>query len=395
MPQPQFDLMCKLADFMRRNTGDDTLLIIYYAGHGLVNSKVNPGQLELAGSMSPGQQVPKASVIWNWAGTPPPFLSLFPNIDPTTEPMLQATDAHVLEIFDACYAGDLGQLTVRGGFCPKSFEFIAAASGASTTPGPGETSFTHALIWALKWFHNARNKRPKFTINDLVDKIRECPTFPKDQRPAVFPRNTGRIERIVLTPLPKDRDCIEPQRLKANNNIQSAVKRCHLQLNLIFEQCPRDDHIEVLIELMRQGKVKGLEISRVSWLGLRPDPANEAVRSFEEIWRSRSNSQTPQSIMMSVSTTLNKVKDIITVNVASPHVSISSGTVQDETPPDSAQDAREISERSVSYHLGMIMKHCGAVTSSEKGIMTQRVALCSVPLIVLGLLFIVKWRPFR
>jgi len=98
--------------------------------------------------------------------------------------------------------------------------------------------------------------------------------------------------------------------------------------------------------------------------------------------------------MMALSATLNKVN----VNVASPHVSISSATVQDETPPDSAQGAQEIGERSMSYHLGMIMKHCRAVagrTFSEKAIMTQRFALCSVPVVVLGLLLIVKRRSFR
>jgi hypothetical protein len=321
----------------------------------------------------------------------------FANVDPTLEYMLQATRAHVLEIFDACYAGDLGQLNVRGGFCPKSFEFIAAASAGSTTAGPGENSFTHALIWALKWFHSPRHNCQKFTINDLVDKIRECPTFPKDQRPSVFPRNTGRIERIILTPLPKDRRYIEPQRLESNDDIASAVKRCHLQLNFVFEQCPNPDHIELLIGLMKQGKVKGLEISRISWIGLRQDRANEAVSRFEELWRSRSNSQSPQPVVMSLIQTLNRVNDI-TVNVAPPHLSISSDITQDETPPGSASQVQEIGEGSISYHIGMIVKHCRAVTRrtfSEKIITIQRVALCSVPVIVLGSFLIVKRRSFR
>jgi hypothetical protein len=77
MPQPQFDLFSRLADFMKRNNDDDTLLIIYYAGHGLVNRKENPGQLQLSGSRPPGDEVPKASVIWNWAGMPPPSLVSF------------------------------------------------------------------------------------------------------------------------------------------------------------------------------------------------------------------------------------------------------------------------------------------------------------------------------
>ncbi|KAI4175771.1 MAG: hypothetical protein LQ343_001384 [Gyalolechia ehrenbergii] len=165
-----------IADFVFDEDGPSTLLLVYYAGHGTPGHQ--PGRLELS-----SKRVPTVdrldTVVWNLA-----------------EAALQQTKADVLEIFDCCYAGDLG----RGrGFGTRCFEFLGATSSGATTRCPGPASFTSGLIWALEVL---AKEHERFTTTTLANKIRQAPNFPKKQVPTLQERNDlSSLRRIVVAPL--------------------------------------------------------------------------------------------------------------------------------------------------------------------------------------------------
>jgi hypothetical protein len=172
-----------------------------------------------------------------------------------TEANLQDTYADVLVIFDCCYAGDLGRagrstrsVFLVNQFCMqlsnfgrifRSFEYLAATSASSTTPSPGDRSFTSALIWALKEFAEEETPR-KFTTTELVNKIREGPFFPPNQVPTLMARDPHSVQRIVLAPLPSGE--------KTGPTIDESprtVPAC-LELRFFFDKEPQERELEDL-----------------------------------------------------------------------------------------------------------------------------------------------------
>ncbi|KAI4270249.1 MAG: hypothetical protein L6R38_007192 [Xanthoria sp. 2 TBL-2021] len=176
---PQVLVNKTIADFVYENDGPSTLLLVYYAGHGTPGQR--QGSLELTGKRSPTIDDP-ATVVWNFA-----------------EAALQQTQAHILEIFDCCYAGDLGRGSGGRGFGARCFEFLGATSSGATTKAPGPGSFSSGLIWALGVL---ARESDKFTTTTLVNKIREAPNFPKKQVPILYERtDLSSLQRIVIAPL--------------------------------------------------------------------------------------------------------------------------------------------------------------------------------------------------
>lgn len=178
------------------------------------------------------------------------------------ESNLQHIDADVFEIFDCCYAGDLG----RGrGFSTRQFEFLAATSAGSTTKGPGKHSFTSGLIWALKQLAKTKGR---FTTSQLTRKIRECPDFPGRQVPSLIERNAASVERIVLAPLSELRE-------KGGEESDNVSKnRELLDLKFILDKCPTEGEIIELakgVNMMIQ--TKDFVVHRVIWGGLNPWPS--------------------------------------------------------------------------------------------------------------------------
>lgn len=100
--------------------------------------------------------------------------------------------ADILGIFDCCDAGSLTNL--RG---PLRFEYLGACEVHGLTQPASESSFTRALIWALKKF--ATFKKPFFSVGQLRRKIVEAPHFPKDQWPTTGQR-FDRPDSIILAP---------------------------------------------------------------------------------------------------------------------------------------------------------------------------------------------------
>lgn len=185
-PQAQANLA--VAQFVHLNDKEDTLFIVYYAGHGSPGK--DRGHLNMTGRRrQEGKRVAQQFSHFNWN---------------SVENLLSMTRADVFLIFDCCHASDLGRDSV---FNSRSFEYLAASTSPYTR-SPGKQSFTSALIWALEKLaqppREASQASPMFTTSKLAKKISECPDFPEEQNPSLTTRDIEAWQHIILAPLPAD-----------------------------------------------------------------------------------------------------------------------------------------------------------------------------------------------
>jgi hypothetical protein len=321
----QVHLKRELGDFVDDHDDEDTLLIIYYAGHGFVRN-INPGQMELMGWRGPRESGSANKIFWN-----------------KVENLLDETSSDVLEIMDCCYAGDLGELK-RGQptFCNRSFEYIAATSAGNETNSPGETSFTSALIWALNYFALPESRK-NFIVTDLVKKIRECPDFPKDQVPVSSPRNVGKIDRMVLSPLPTDEEAIQARK-NTNAELPPLSTRYHVHLNFDFNALPTIRDIEDLANELRNLRKRGLDVSRISWQGIHWGLTPVVLKAADQFYRpvrERQRSQASRTSTSTISPTIN----IDNMNFVVPEINTST----------SATTSQQADLQSASFHLRMFL----------------------------------------
>ncbi|MCJ1401715.1 hypothetical protein MMC11_004932 [Xylographa trunciseda] len=252
-----------VAKFVSDEDRPKRLLIVYYAGHGTPGHM--PGHLELFGRSNPRMvQGELNKVIWNRA-----------------EDLLQDTQADVLEIFDCCYAGNLGNVRSTP---TRAFEYLAATAPGATTRSPGPESFTTALIWALKAF--VAEGKP-FTTQQLVNKIKNggAPGFPHNQKPVLSKRGERNSAGfIMLEPIRKDVDrlaLIRARSLSSSHDMGAAVI---LNLKFMFETRPSEAQVEILGKALNDAmQTHDLRVSRIIWGGLRSWPRimlAEAVQRF-------------------------------------------------------------------------------------------------------------------
>ncbi|MCJ1431894.1 hypothetical protein MMC27_001250 [Xylographa pallens] len=252
-----------VAKFVSDEDRPKRLLIVYYAGHGTPGHM--PGHLELYGKSTPRMvQGELNKVIWNRA-----------------EDLLQDTQADVLEIFDCCYAGNLGNVRSPP---TRAFEYLAATAPGATTRSPGPESFTSALIWALKAL--VAEGRP-FTTQQLVNKIKNggAPGFPNNQKPVLSKRGEkNSAGYIMLEPIRKEVDrlaLIRARSLSSSHDMGAAVL---LNLKFMFETRPSEAQVEILGKALNDAMQNhDLHVSRIMWGGLHSWPRfmmAEAVQRF-------------------------------------------------------------------------------------------------------------------
>ncbi|KAF2028208.1 hypothetical protein EK21DRAFT_114122 [Setomelanomma holmii] len=163
-----------LSSFMEEHDESNTLLIFYYAGHGLYEN----GTVVFTGSTAQQneEQRERDNVAWSSA-----------------EHNIKAKSADVLVIFDCCSAGGFGGY--RSAKQPP-FQCIAACGSRERTLKPGPNSFTSALIWALE---QLRTQHP-FTSRTLLEKIEEYSGLPKKQRPELLRRDEYNDAIVWIAP---------------------------------------------------------------------------------------------------------------------------------------------------------------------------------------------------
>ncbi|MCJ1283851.1 hypothetical protein MMC26_003182 [Xylographa opegraphella] len=252
-----------VAKFVSDEDRPKRLLIVYYAGHGTPGHM--PGHLELFGKSTPRMvQGELNKVIWNRA-----------------EDLLQDTQADVLEIFDCCYAGNLGNVRSPP---TRAFEYLAATAPGATTRRPGPESFTSALIWALKAL--VAEGRP-FTTQQLVNKIKNggAPGFPNNQKPVLSKRGEkNSAGYIMLEPIRKDVDRLSLIRARSLSSPHDMGAAVLLNLKFMFETRPSEAQVEILGKALNEAmQNRDLRVNRIMWGGLHSWPRfmmAEAVQRF-------------------------------------------------------------------------------------------------------------------
>ncbi|KAL8717669.1 MAG: hypothetical protein Q9225_005106 [Loekoesia sp. 1 TL-2023] len=252
----------RVAGFVGDHDGLNTLLIVYYAGHGKPGE--NFGSLELMGKTSPNSHRDKNkrtrnSIVWN-----------------KTEELLRPAEADVLEIFDWT------QLT---GY--RLFEYLAATRPQDTTELPGDKSFTSALIWALERMVEEK-PQGRFTTKELLDKIKtDAPNFPKDQTPVLSDRDDTKhpAGRIMLHPLQADRTMNERS---GPVPAMEPAEGHRVTLHFEFGKKPSDERLWSLGERVNEVFERHtFQVHRVRWGGMNRTTFGLAARRFQAPLRKR------------------------------------------------------------------------------------------------------------
>ena len=235
-----------VASWVDEYDGLKTLLVVYFAGHGKAGDQI--GELIINGHKESPSDVRRYlnKVVWN-----------------ITESCLHEIQSDVLQIFDCCYAGALG----TRGTSSQSFEYLAATGAEDTTDSPGDTSFTAALIWALKRL--VRESWVRFTTTDLLTEILKAPNFPEDQKPVLSKRRENPTnERIMLHPLrPESPIDGTSSRGPRHKRLQQDV----VTLKFVFESRPSVEDIHKLgSDLNHVVRNNELHVNRIAWGGIQP-----------------------------------------------------------------------------------------------------------------------------
>ena len=242
----QAQINLQVATFVANEDRPKRLLIVYYAGHG------TPGNIEGHLELVSGKRTPRDvrdklnKVIWNRA-----------------EDLLQDTRADVLEIFDCCYAGNLGTRSPA----TRAFEYLAATAAGSTTKSPGLDSFTSALIWALKALVKEKGC---FTTQQLMHKIKQnAPNFPPGQTPVLSKRgDQNSASFITLEPILKDKDNADLVRARSRSAHDTGVPEV-LTLKFVLESRPEVSEVERLGQALNEMmESHNFRVNRIMWGGL-------------------------------------------------------------------------------------------------------------------------------
>lgn len=181
----------------------------------------------------------------------------------------------------------------------RLFEYLAAAKDQGLTHFPGATSFTSALIFALKRLVRDK-KKGRFTTDELLRNIKTAPNFPKDQTPVMSNRDNKKTSagRIMLHPLRKHRLS------RVATSEECTIRRVTgylMTLHFHFGDKPPDDHIITIgRNLNKIFERNVLEVHGVRWGGMKATPVTRATRQFQKNLmkrRASSRSQRPTIIL--------------------------------------------------------------------------------------------------
>lgn len=246
--KPQHQINRFLSTFVEKHDGPNTLLIVYYTGHGVYRE--DHKYLELTASLNP--RVKKgfnndARCNWNKA-----------------EEILRSEDVEcdVLTILDTCYSSNLAKSAKEQ---TRTFELLSACAIDATTAAPGENSFTRALIDALNELLIQFGDRPftTFHLNQriLLDKRRH------DTPSQLWFRLQHHERHIRLAPLKPE------QQLERVSPGLGHLPKGYLTLRFALrDESLNQQQIEFLtMNLSKAFNKKALVgLRRIDWLGIKP-----------------------------------------------------------------------------------------------------------------------------
>ncbi|KAI9653001.1 MAG: hypothetical protein M1821_007754 [Bathelium mastoideum] len=282
----QIQMAASLVNFVREfeRNSESVLLIIYYAGHGWAQGAQESAakHLYLAGSafflkitlwkltvvyrkvtQATENQEKRNRIMWKEA-----------------EQNIKDAEADVLLIFDCCHAGWMCRSNE-----PHRYEVLAACTADAKTHIPGESSFTSALIWALKKLYNRKDK-PYFRTTELVQAITECPQFPQDQHPFVKER-VHETDHIALAPRASEKQPLNND-IEKGEQAQPPVKISYYDLRFHANDLSDEELISFGTKLKELAASRQLPAHRVSLLGKNSVWKShrwQAAAAYGNIWR--------------------------------------------------------------------------------------------------------------
>jgi hypothetical protein len=178
------------------------------------------------------------------------------------ETLLRDRKGDVFAIFDCCDAGSLCH--PRG---PLRFEVLGACCYEQTTSPPGRTSFTTALIWALRQLKDSPNGW--FTSLELQHKIKQYKDFPKDQIPHLSHREleSAGLDHIVLAPINPDQ-LLDQKEQQASPRVDSQL----VDLRFHFHENISEEILKSLATYLRpllKQHNKNIPVKRVTFIAKR------------------------------------------------------------------------------------------------------------------------------
>jgi Caspase domain len=290
-----------VADWVYEYDGPKSLLIVYFAGHGRPGKS---GELEIAGHKSPSDLRSYLNKV----------------VRNRTKTCLVGLASDVLQIFDCCFAG----IVETRGSNSRASEFLAATAGDATTPKPGKSSFTTALIWALR---ELVNEKRRFSTSDLTSKITEAPDFPRDQKPILC--KCGRSgfgeqqQLIVLEPLrdsalqsPTSRNISPP--LQYDDSGHEVIT-----LKFVFATRSEQSDIRNLGKDMNHVVARNnLKINRILFAGIQPkrnDMVFKAISRFRAMGRKFSGGGTNNAAASLIQNMENDIEEHVLDRINSHH----------------------------------------------------------------------------
>jgi len=249
--KPQHQLNKHISQFICEHDGAQSLLIVYYTGHGVYQESTKT--LELTGTPNPEESkglINTAHASWNMAE------------EQLRQPIVEAD---VLTILDTCYSSNLVKSSRQQ---EKKFELLSACYFDETTAAPGPNSYTRAFIDAAKYFLDNDPKRPISTFS-LTQRINE------DKRRIDTPSHLwGRSrnpqpnqEHIFLTPLtPSKADALHEYRPRAQSYLTLRFGLRHTSLN----QAQIDYMAKLLTKALNNKESIGLR--RIDCIDMKPAP---------------------------------------------------------------------------------------------------------------------------
>ncbi|KAF2868967.1 hypothetical protein BDV95DRAFT_578018 [Massariosphaeria phaeospora] len=243
--KPQHQLNRYLTAFVETHDGPNTLLIVYYTGHGVFRE--DHKHLELTASLTPASKKGfSKDARANWS---------------KAEEILRSEDVEgdVLTILDTCYSSNVAK---SGKEDTRTFELLSACSIDGTTAAPGNNSFTRALIDALYELSKEYVDR-SFTTFHLNQRILLDPRR-HDTPSQLWFRLQNNERHIRLAPLKPEKD---------HGAKMFAPPRGYLNLRFAL----RDEYLNrEQIEFLTRNLAKAFNnkalvgLRRIDWLGMKP-----------------------------------------------------------------------------------------------------------------------------
>ncbi|KAI8713303.1 C2 domain-containing protein [Fusarium sp. LHS14.1] len=166
-------LNLKALSFVEEHENEDTLLIVYYGGHGVINKARQS-------TWSCKQDKTYATVEWSAIQT-----------------LFEMAKCDVLLLLDCCAGASAAPLTER----PTNIKETIAACGFETwTPRPGAQSFTHSLIEVMKEWASQLPFSAAMLHSEILTRLKHAPPHLSSQGALVESRKTPAY--IVSTPDP-------------------------------------------------------------------------------------------------------------------------------------------------------------------------------------------------